>query len=91
MDESSVEITIPEPKYRIGAMVIALINHQPRYGEVQEAYLSPLVVIDEEGVHLKGMLVWEYEVCVLHEDSIENIIISERTIIAEVDLPRSMD
>lgn len=83
---SSMQIDIPEPKYRIGMIVIALINHQPRYAEIQQSYLSPHVVMTEEGVHIEGNPVWEYHVYVLHEDSIETIIISERTIISAVDL-----
>lgn len=81
-----MQIDLPRPKYRIGIMVIALINHQPRYAEIQQALLSANVVIDENGVRVDGTPRWEYDVCILHEDALERIVISERTIISEVDL-----
>lgn len=78
---------IPEPRYAIGAMVLALINHQPRYARIEKAHLDAHVVFDDEGPALTSDLRWEYDVLVINDpvEASERMIVAERTILFEID------
>lgn len=75
------------PKYKIGADVVALINYQLRQARVEQAYLQANIVVDDTGMYVEGALRWEYLVLVIADpiESSEKMVITERTIISELD------
>jgi hypothetical protein len=87
-----LQVALPGPQYAIGTMVLALINHQPRYARIQSAYLQASFVLDAEGVRLVGELRWEYDVQVINEPASESeqMVIAERTILFSVDADNHM-
>lgn len=83
---SHLNVVIPKPKFAVGSLVIALINHQPRHAEVIQAYLSANFVLQQNGVSLMDSVRWEYDVLVISEpiEASERMLIAERTIIVQV-------
>lgn len=82
-------IGIPAPKHPIGSVVLALINHRPRYARIQQAHLSANFVLTESGLSADGLPRWEYSVRILNrsgtEDEADLIVIAEKTILFGVD------
>lgn len=80
-------VSIPEPKYRIGAVVLALIDHHPRYARLEEAHLVAHFVYDQQGVRFDHQPTWEYNVYVLADpvEESEPMVIAERTIFRVID------
>lgn len=83
-----MHIDIPAPKYTIGSIVIALINHQPRYARLEQAHMNTHIKIDRNGTSLVGKPRWEYDAQVFSEpiEESEMMIIAERSIITVVDV-----
>jgi hypothetical protein len=81
----ALSLDIPEPKYRIGAQIVALIDFQLRYAEITEAYLQAQIIYNDGGLWLEGTPRWEYNVRIVNTPpaEAEMMIIAERTIIAE--------
>lgn len=85
--EDELLVSVPEPGYPIGALIIALINHQPRYATIHRAILNLRLDVDADDVRIDGGVGWEYEVLV-HDDpehEAENMVLAERTIIMQVE------
>lgn len=80
-------VEIENPKYAIGADVVALINNQLRHATVEQAYLQANIVVDETGMYVEGALRWEYLVLVINDpvEASEKMVITERTIISRID------
>ncbi len=81
-----MQVVIPEPKYHVGATLIALVNHQPRYVEVLQAHLSANFILESDGVSMIDGATWEYDVLVQADpiEFSERMIITERSIIVDV-------
>lgn len=77
----------------MGAWVIALINNQLRKAIIQEAYLQANIVADDMGIYIEGELRWEYLVLVINDrvEASEKIIVTEHTILREIDAPLDDD
>ena len=84
--ERNLVVDIPEPKYAIGATVIALINHQPRIAQINAAHLNPHFVLKADGLYTFGQPRWEYDVLVLNDphEASEPMMIAESTVITTV-------
>lgn len=81
------QVEIRKPKFSIGQRVIALINNQLREAHVEKAFLEGEIVVDDAGMRIEGSLRWEYLVLVIADpiESSEKMLITERTIIREMD------
>lgn len=84
--DGSFLIDVPEPAYRIGAMVLALINYQPRRARIEQASLTAHITVNAEGPFLESDLRWEYIVTVFNEpvEESEEMTIAEKTILFEI-------
>lgn len=80
-------LQIKKPKFPIGQHVIALINNQLREAHIEKAFLEANIVADEQGMYIDGALRWEYLVLVIADpiEASEKMVITERTIIREID------
>jgi len=83
--DDDLRVTLPRPQYAIGTTVIALVNYKPRVADILEAHLATNIVVDAEGPYINSPPRWEYDVRIYHEDTVERMVISERTIITIVD------
>ena len=74
-------------------LVIALIDHHPRYARIGQAHLETRIVLDDTGFAFAHVLRWEYQVRILnHSDAEANqVIIAEQTIICEVESDQDAD
>jgi hypothetical protein len=79
-------IAVPEPKFRVGAVVLALVNHKPRYARLEKAYLNAHLILDSEGLSFENKPRWEYAALVFNDpiEQSETVIITEKTIFYEV-------
>lgn len=84
--DGSFLIDVPEPAYRIGAVVLALINYQPRRARIEQANLIAHITVDAEGPFLENDLRWEYVVTVFNEpvEASEQMTIAEKTVLFEL-------
>lgn len=82
-----MQIDIPAPKYPIGAIVVALINHQARYARLEQAHMVAHFVMNDRGLMIENRPRWEYDARVFNDplDESEMMVISERTIIKQVE------
>jgi len=79
-------VSLPAPKYNVGSVVLALINHQLRYSQVESIHLNAQIEIDVHGPSFFGEPRWEYTVAVSvksehGEEETEIMRIAEQTIL----------
>lgn len=93
MDDDILHVDIPMPRYAVGALVIALIDHHPRYARIGQAHLETRIVLDNTGFAFAHVLRWEYQVCVLNDSGAESdqVMIAEQTIICAVESGQDSD